>query len=306
MPAGYTWARMKLRPLRYFVPAAEELNISRAAARLRISQPAVSRQLRDLEEELQVELFRRESHGLRLTPAGGAFLAHARDLLRRSGEAVKHMAVFTARPKETLAVGYIAPVLAGILTPDLRRFAAARPDAEVVLRELAPGEQARALRAGRIDLALPGHPCPELEREFTLTELTRIPLQAVLPDNHRLARRRRIALAELGGEAFIGFSAEAFPGRNATLCAGCQAAGFTPRFRHHVESLTALLALVAAGKGVTLAPAEVGRLPHPGAVFVPLRPPVPSVISAAARRRDDGNPLVQELLKCCRVGGASR
>ncbi len=192
------------------------------------------------------------------------------------------------------------------LPPALRRFAAARPDAEVVLRELAPGEQPGALRAGRIDLALPGHPCPELEREFTLTELTRIPLQAVLPDNHRLARRRRIALAELGGEAFIGFSEETFPGRNATLCAGCQAAGFTPRFRHHVESLTALLALVAAGKGVTLAPAEVGRLPHPGAVFVPLRPPVPSVISAAARRRDDGNPLVQELLKCCRVGGASR
>jgi len=75
--------------------------------------------------------------------------------------------------------------------------------------------------------------------------------------------------------------AAAWNSGNTAICAACQAAGFTPRFRHHVEKLTALLALAAAGKGVTLAPAEVGQLPHPQAVFVPLTPPVPSVIFQA-------------------------
>jgi DNA-binding transcriptional LysR family regulator len=150
-----------------------------------------------------------------------------------------------------------------------------------------------------------GNPCADLDREFNVMVLTRIPLQAVLPDNHLLALRKRIALSELEGEPFIGFAEETFPGRNDAICAGCQAAGFTPRFRHYVENLTALVALVAAGKGVTLAPAEVSQLAHPQAMFVPLKPPVPSVISAAAQRKDDSNSLLKELLDCCRLGANS-
>lgn len=293
---------MELRHLRYFVTVAEELNVSRASARLRISQPAVSRQLRDLEAELGVELFQRMKSGLKLTPAGESFLAHGRDVLRRAGDAVKQMAAFRPRAKETLTVGYIAPVLAGILTPALRRFMQKHSDTEVALREMPPGEQVKALREERIDLALIGNACAEVEREFTVTVLSRTPFQAVLPDNHLLALRKRIALSELEGESFLGFAEETFPGRNAAICSTCQAAGFTPRFRHHVENLSALLALVAAGRGVTLAPAEVGQLAHPQTVFVSLKPPVPTVVSTAARRRNDGNPMLQELLECCQVG----
>ena len=210
------------------------------------------------------------------------------------------MEAFGKRAKETLTVGYIAPVLASILTPALRCFSQQHSDAEVALREMPPGEQLNALREARIDLALIGNPCPEVEREFAVTVLTRIPFQAVLPDNHLLALRKRIALSELEGEQFVGFAEEKFPGRNAAICTACQAAGFTPHFRHHVENLSALLAFVAAGKGVTLAPAEVSQLPHPQAVFVALAPPVPSVMSAAARRKGDRNPLLEELLDCCR------
>ncbi len=131
---------MELRHLRYFVTVAEELNVSRASARLRISQPAVSRQLRDLEEELGVPLFHRGNSRLKLTPAGEAFLAHARDLLRRSNEAVKEMTAFRPQARRTLTVGYIAPVLASTLTPALRAFGQSSPEVEVVLREMAPGE----------------------------------------------------------------------------------------------------------------------------------------------------------------------
>lgn len=300
MLSSYSWQAMELRHLRYFVTAAEELNVSRASARLRISQPAVSRQLHDLEDELGVELFKRRKSGLELTPAGETFLAHARDVLRRSADAVKQMEGFGARAKETLTVGYIAPVLTSILTPALRDFVQEHSDVEVSLREMPPAEQLAALREGRIDVGLIGNPTAELDREFVLTVLKRIPFQAVLPNNHLLALRKRIALSQLEAEQFIGFVEEKFPGRNAAICAACQSAGFTPRLGPEVESLTALLALVAAGKGVALAPAEVSQLAHPQAVFVSLAPPTPFVLSTAARRKDVDNPLVAKLLHYCR------
>lgn len=287
---------MELRHLRYFVTVAEELNVSRASARLRISQPAVSRQLRDLEEELGVKLFHRQKSGLKLTTAGQNFLAHARDLLRRSNDALQEMAALRQPAKATLRVGYIAPVLTSILTPVLRDFAQKNPEVEVVLRELAPGEQVKALRDGRIDLALLGNPCPELANEFELVVLQRIPFQSVLPDNHLLAQRKRLALRELKDETFIGFDEESFPGRNDVICRACQQAGFTPRLRHRVGSLSALLAKVAAGNGVTLAPEQVGQLPHPGTVLVPLKPPVPSVASAAVFRKGEPKPALVDLM----------
>jgi DNA-binding transcriptional LysR family regulator len=287
---------MELRHLRYFVTVAEELNVSRASARLRISQPAVSRQLRDLEEELGVELFAREKSKLKLTPAGEAFLAHARDLLRRSKDAAKEMATFRPQAGRTVTVGYIAPVLASMLTPALRAFSQKSPEVEVILREMSPGEQVKALRDGKIDLALAGNSCPALSDEFEVVVLGQIPFEAVLPDNHWLALRKRIGLAELKDEIFIGFDEEQFPGRNDVICAACQEAGFTPRLRYRVESLSALLAKVAAGSGVTLTPREVGQLPHPGAVLVPLKPPIPSVNSTALFRKGEPQPALIDLM----------
>jgi DNA-binding transcriptional LysR family regulator len=253
---------VELRHLRYFVTAAEELNISRASARLRVSQPAVSRQIH---------------------------------------EATAHMSTFRKQSMKKLTVGYIAPALANILTPALRRFERNNAETEIVLKEMTPDEQVKALRDGRIDLALPGNPCSELGKEFQVTVLRRIPFHAVLPDNHLFANRKRIALSELKDETFVGFSENIFPGRNASICAACQQAGFTPRIRHQMESLSALLAMVAAGRGVTLAPAEVSQLPHPQAVFVALKPPAASVASAAAFRNGDKNEALLELLALCKV-----
>ena len=292
---------MELRHLRYFVTAAEELNISRASARLRVSQPAVSRQIHDLEEELGVALFKRETSGLSLSPAGESYLAHARVILRKSSEATAHMHSFRSQPVKKLTIGYIAPTLSSILTPVLRNFTRKHRDTEMVLQELSPQDQVKALRDGRIDFALLGNPCPALASEFEVVVLRRIPFRAVLPDDHLLAKRKRITLAQLKDETFIGFEEESFPGRNASICDACQQAGFTPRLRQRVGSLTALVALVAAGKGVTLAPAEVHQSPHPRAVFVPLKPPVPSVASAAVYRKGEKNSALLELLALCKA-----
>jgi DNA-binding transcriptional LysR family regulator len=108
--------------------------------------------------------------------------------------------------------------------------------------------------------------------------------------------RKRIGLPELSEETFIGFDEDQFPGRNDVICAACQDAGFTPRLRYRVESLTALLAKVATGAGVTLTPREVGQLPHPDAVLVPLKPPVPSVKSTAVFRKGEPTPALVDCM----------
>ena len=299
MPFVYT-RFMELRHLRYFVMAAEELNMSRASARLRVSQPAVSRQIHDLEGELGVALFVRENSGLSMTDAGESFLVHAHEILRQAGEATAHMNSFRRRPVKRLAVGYIASVLPGILTPALRKFSRRNGDTEVKLKELSPQDQVKALRDGRIDLALLGNPCVKLATEFEVVLLRRVFFRAVLPDAHRLAKRTRLGLKELENEAFIGFDEGSFPGRNGSISKACQEAGFTPRLLLRVENLTALLATVAAGKGVALTPEEVSQLPHPGAVFVALKQPVPSVASAAVVRKGDTSKAVAELLDLCK------
>ena len=295
---------MELRHLRYFVMAAAERNISRAAARLRISQPAVSRQLRDLEEELGATLFLRKKDGLQLTPAGDLFLNHARDLLRRSNEAVRQLRALRPDEPATFTVGYIAPVLAGTLTPALRRFAAQHHEQEVTLRELQPAAQIKALREGQLDVAVLGNPCAEIEQEFAVTVLKRVPFWVALPDNHWLALRKRITLTELKNEIFLGLQEDRFPGRKEILFKACQTAGFTPSIKCRAESLSALMALVASGKGVSLVPEEARLLPHPQTALIPLKPPVPHLVSAAVQRRDVQHPLTRDLLACCQPADA--
>lgn len=273
---------MELRHLRYFVMVAEELNVSRAAARLHVSQPAISRQLKDLEEELGGVLFVRSSTGMALSGAGEAFLGHARDILRRARLAVESVRAATGRTPVILTVGYIPTALPSLLGQVLRRFAVKHPDVSVELRESSPHAQVEQLRAGLLDIALVGNPHPGLRDEFEVRTVLRIPVAAVVPDDHRLARRRAVDLAELADDPFVGLAKRTFPGRNEFICETCQRVGFTPRFVANADSLSSMLGLVAAGRGVTLMPADGASLPHPGVVFARLRRPKAFVESAVA------------------------
>ena len=129
---------MELRHLRYFTAVAEELNFRRAAARLHVTQPALSRQIRDLEQELGVELIIRTTSGVALSPAGKAFLSEARRILELSAEAALAMRKFTACRHESLDIGYIAPALGSFLTESLQLFGQRHPKVKVTLFELSP------------------------------------------------------------------------------------------------------------------------------------------------------------------------
>ena len=296
---------MELRHLRYFVMAAEERNISRAAARLNISQPAVSRQIRDLEGELGVPLFDRESTGLKLTEAGEAALSHARDLLRRAEGLEAAMEVFKRNPKRALRIGFIPTALPGFLARALRVFNQQHDDVCTQIREMSPLDQERALREGEIDVALLGSPCPQLVEEFEGETILTTPMAIVLPDDHLLALRKSIDLAELEGEPFVSLHERNFPGRPAMIADLSKRAGITLDVRMKAEGLQELLGLVAGGAGVGVLPGDVDQLPHPGVVFVKMRKPKLQLKSAALWRADRESPELLGLVALLKEAGSS-
>ena len=294
---------MELRHLRYFVTAAEEGSISRAAARLNISQPAVSRQLRDLEEELGVKLFTRESQGLSVTEDGETALTHARDLLRRANAMTATFKGRRAKPRKTLHVGYIPTALPGFLADGMRRFNAEHPKICVQIREMSPRAQESALDKGEIDLALLGTACPEVKRRIDTANILKATLCIVLPEHHLLALRKSIDPSELEGEAFVSLHERNFPGRPQLIAELGGKAGFAIDVSVKANGLSEALGMVAGGAGVAVLPADVDRLPHPGVVFVKMRKPRINLTSSAAWRKEDAGSEIEELVRYLEEAG---
>lgn len=288
---------MELRHLRYFVAVAEESNLTRAAARLFITQPALSRQIKDLEKLLGVALFARNASGMSLTPAGREFLPQARQILEQSAEAMLSMRRFIECRNSSLAIGYIAPALGSFLGTALQIFHQKHAQIEIKLFELAPGRQIEALRAGRLDIALIGHAAPELSREFQLTTICRIPLVAALNSTHPLAGRAAIKVGELQNETFIGLDETTFPGRNELVRAVCREAGFTPHIAQEADGLSSLLALIGSNSGIGIMPDDVQRMPSSNVEFKPLRAPQGHIEFSAALASDDNRLPVRAILK---------
>jgi DNA-binding transcriptional LysR family regulator len=291
---------MELRHLKYFVSVAEERNFNRAAARLRVSQPAVSRQIADLEEELGVHLFARNGHGVELTSEGEIMLAHARTVLRAASDAKESMRVFQKHSTETLVVGYVPAEMGGMLTSALRRLEVLFPNVEVNLLEMSPHDHVKALLSRALDVVFVGSPWKRLEEQVSIQVLQKQTVHVVVADHHRLALRKQVALAELSEETFVGFCDKTFPGRNDAIISACRAVGFTPNIRHLAAGLSAAFALVAAGKGLTLAPGEVTQLPQAQTVFLKLEPAVPLLTSVAALRKDEERASIKKLIELCK------
>ena len=288
---------MELRHLKYFTVVAEDRSFSRAAVRLYISQPALSRQIKNLEDELGVVLFLRQPDGLRLTEAGVFFLEYAKDILHRSHVAVQKVQARYTNTDKPLAIGYIPTILQSFLGKTLHRFGLAYPQVAIRFQEMPPAEQVKALREGAIDIAFMGNPPDELDEEFVVQCVKQVPIAAVLPDTHQLADQDSIHLAELADEPFIGMSEETFPGRNDRIRDTCRCAGFTPNLRLFADSHASMIALVASGQGVAVMPNEAVALPHPQVVFMPLHHPIYYARSTAVWRKETPTQSLAQFLK---------
>ncbi|MFM2063148.1 MAG: hypothetical protein RLZZ507_2818 [Cyanobacteriota bacterium] len=277
---------MELRQLKYFVAVAEELNFSRAATQLYISQPALSRQIKSLEGELSVILFLRQSDGLKLTEAGKFFLEQAKDILDRSNIVIQTIKNNYTNTNEPLVLGYIPTILESFLGEALHKFGLAYPEISVGFQEMSPSDQVKALRDRVIDIAFMGNPPDAIEAEFVVKCVKEVLIDAVILDTHPLASHPSINLKELASEKFIGMSEETFPGRNDRIRDTCDKAGFTPNLHLFADSHASMIALVAARQGVAVMPREAKALPHPKVVFMPLHHPIYYARSTAVWRKE--------------------
>ena len=264
---------MELRHLRYFVAVAEELNFTRAAEKLRLAQPSLTRQIHNLEEELGVRLLDRSRNQVSLTEEGRSFLVDARRLVALSLESVKSVQRFSRGESEQLNIGYLFKFNFDLLPVTLATFYQTRPETSANLFDMSPAEQLRALEARKIDLGFVGLRPPAASKNTSALAwecVARHNVVVVLPETHPLAKKSKIKITDLKSLFFVAMSEQTHPGSRDWLSGICQEAGFTPRILQDVDLESGLMTFVAEGLGVTLAREQIKNLPHPGVIFRPL------------------------------------
>jgi DNA-binding transcriptional LysR family regulator len=284
-----------LRDLRYFVAVAEELHFTRAAERLHVSQPALSRQIRLLERHLRCDLFVREPRVIRLTAAGEVLLAHARDVLDRwdIGTAAVNEAAVQAR--RVLVVGIQTSVGRDLQRRTLAGFTERQPEWRLSLRLCPWDDPAAGLTDGTSDVAFVWLPTPD-DSELVTAVLYREPRWVALPDDHRLAERVTVPWPDLLDEGFIALPPTAGTLREFWLAADQRPPGHPPRVVAEAANAEETFELIAAGIGVALLSAGNARIyQRPGVRCVPV-PDLPPSELAVARRRDDRRRAVLDLV----------
>jgi DNA-binding transcriptional LysR family regulator len=284
---------MELRHLRYFVAVAEDLSFTKAAARIHLAQPSLTRQIHNLEEEIGVRLLNRSKSQVALTEEGRSFLVDARRILALATESVLAVQRLSRGETGQLNIAYLSNSDFELLPETLGAFRQAFPHIALNLFDMAPAEQFRALETRKIDLGFVGLPPLATTGRLQWESIARHRTVVVLPVKHPLARKPQVNLRELKTMFFVGMSEKTHPGFRNWLSETCQQAGFTPRILQDAELEPALMTFVADGLGVSLAREHIKKLPHPGVAFRPLTPPTRSDYCIAWNRDNDSHALRQ-------------
>ncbi|OIR04339.1 HTH-type transcriptional regulator GltC [mine drainage metagenome] len=291
---------MELRHLRYFVAVAEEENVSRAALRLHVSQPALSRQVRDLEDELGFALLHRSAKSVRLTDAGRTFLGESRAVLKRADDAVAAaMAVATGRTGE-LHIGYAPTPTSRLLPPALRAFQAETPEVRVKLHDLSTEEMVRALRERTVHLALLVKPGRALLRGLKFVSILTDPVRIAVPPGHPWARLRKVPFERLLSEPLVVYSRKDFPEYHEFLDGLFAQHKRTPVVASEHESGASLVAAVEAGYGLALASRSLACSIGARLKLIPVAPEPEPLVIGAAWLAEGLPPVGERFLRCAK------
>src|SRR6266481_6174206 len=244
---------MELRHLRYFLTVAEALNFTKASARLRVAQPALSRQMSDLEDEIGVDLMKRSPRGVTLTAEGKLFLDEVRELLKRADESVEKVRALARGEYGELRVGYAPTPTVEILPPALAAFQKAVPRVKLLLHDLSSDELINGLRDASLELALMVEPIGEQTAGIEFELLLTYPLCVAMTAAHPFARLKSIPLEKVAAEPLIGFRRKDYPEYYHFLDRLFAPIHAKPRIAVECDSASSLITEVEAGRGIALA-----------------------------------------------------
>lgn len=253
-----------LRELECFVSVAEELSFTRAAERLRVAQPPLSRHIKNLEEKVGVRLLERSRREVSMTSAGEAFLVEAREILlqvRRAGETARRAALGEI---DKLEIGFVSAVLSPELVEVFSRFRELHPTVKLNLHDRLPVEQMAALESGGLDVGFVGVMPEKHSAKLSLASWREESLMAFVPLDHRLAERKNVQVDDLKGEPFVMISSEAAPAYVSHVHRLCREAGFQPQVVQEARRAQAVAAMTVAGSGVAVLPASLDRITKNG------------------------------------------
>jgi len=286
---------MELRHLRYFVAVAEELHFGRAAQRLDMAQPPLSRQIRALESDLGVRLLVRTKRRVRLTDAGRVFRDESRAALRRADQASEAARRAARGEAGAFAIAFAPDVELALIPRLIPPFLGRHAELRLEIQSLNPDQQIAALHGGAVQVGVAPLPLAA-QGDIVVEPLVSQELCAVVPAKHRLANRPRLTLAAVAAEPVVFVPRLVAPRLHDLVLAIFREAGLVPRVRCHATHLQTCLALVAAGVGVTLLPAGTQGVCSVGVAFRRLRPPVAKLEIGIVYRRDEPSALRSDFI----------
>ena len=287
---------MELRHLRYFVAVAAEGNVTRAAENLGIGQPPLSQQIKVLERELGVQLFRRTAHGVNLTNAGEAFLVEAKLVLANAERAID--AARRAERGETgrLRLGFTGSAAFNPVVPaTIHRFKRAYPMVDLTLEEANTPALLKGLLNDQLDAVFlrPGVAQPE---GVTLHRFPDEQMKIVLPSNHPLAAEKRLPLKALADESFVLVPGPAGVALYDESVRACGKVGFNPKMAQPAPQISSVVSLVAAGLGVSIVPAAITQVRVKGVRYLDVQGTALRARLALAWRLEDDSPALRNLI----------
>ncbi|MGF1472113.1 MAG: LysR substrate-binding domain-containing protein [Rubrobacteraceae bacterium] len=293
---------MELRRLRYFVAVAEESSFSRAARRLRMAQPPLSNQIKQLEEELSVQLFERTSRGVRMTGSGELLLEEARRLFAQVDQTVRVVQRVGYGEVGLLTLGFVPSSSNEVLPPILQRFGERYPGIELFLREMRPDLIVRGLHDKQIDAGFLYLPLDDASLDFE--RVSREPLVLALPEAHPLASEPEVELRAVAKEPFIlPARYRLMPGLYGQVTEACRQAGFVPNaVQKDVWLMQTIVGLVASSIGVALVPSSLRNLRRKGVVYKSVSELSPTVELGVIWRGGDQGIVLDSFLQATREG----
>lgn len=296
---------MELRHLRYFVAVAEAENVSKAALKLHVSQPGVSRQIHDLEDEIGFQLFERSAKSVRLTPAGTVFLEEARAVLKRAEEAVAKARAVDGRTGGEINIGYAPSLTVQILPPALRKFQDQFPSVRVALHDLSTEEMLAQLVTGKIQVALTVRPPARQLRGLHYEELARYAMRVAVAPKHPLAKAKSVTLDQVSREPLIAYSRKDYPEYHKMLAKLFAPVGRQPRIAGEHDGGASLIAAVESGRGLALVPECMACMVGPRLKLIPLDPAPPPIPVGAVWRDEAESGLAKHFIAAARAGSSS-